>query len=85
LLARDGVPRSSDQVGHVAKRVKTLVRDGVPDQTIRRALELMHERDLNPSVLPSLIAEATRGPRRDREHVADVLLRHAIEQGGGSE
>jgi hypothetical protein len=56
--------------------VKELADDGVPAHTIRRALELMHERRLNPSTLPSLIPEAHAGPgRHGREHVADRMMR----------
>jgi hypothetical protein len=76
LLAADGVPRVDDLVRHVAKWVKRLVDQGVPDATIRRALELMYERDLHPSTLPTLIPEASRGPRRrGREPLADRMLR----------
>jgi hypothetical protein len=77
LLAGDGVPRSSDQVGHVARRVKRLVDDGVPAGVIRRALELMHERRQNPATLPSFVTEATLGPRRDWEHPVDRQFREA--------
>jgi hypothetical protein len=81
LLKADGVPRSDDQVGHVAKRVRKLVDDGVPAQTITEALRLMHEKQLNPSTLPSLITEATLGPRRDNEHPADRMARVLREAG----
>jgi hypothetical protein len=74
LLRANGLPIPSRQVGHVARQVGELFDDGVPPETIARALDLMHERRLNPATLPSLITEAAAGPG-SREHPADRMLR----------
>jgi hypothetical protein len=77
-LRANGIPVPRRLVGQVAHQVGELVRDGVPAETIARALDLMHERRLNPSTLASLIPEAAAGPGT-REHPADQLLREVLE------
>jgi hypothetical protein len=82
-LRAEGIPVPRKQVGHVAGMVGELARDGVPAETIERALELMHERRLHPSTLASLVIEAAAGPG-SREHPADQLydqLRHKLGEG----
>jgi hypothetical protein len=70
------VPR--DLTGKAALFVGRLIEDGVAEETIARAIELVVERRLDPSSLPSLVPEAQVGPgsrNRRSEHVADRLLR----------
>jgi Helix-turn-helix domain len=79
LLKASGSPAPRRLVGQVAHQVGELVSEGVPAETIERALRIMLERRLNPSTLPSLIPEAAAGPARrrrsGREHVVDELFR----------
>jgi hypothetical protein len=76
-----GEPAPERLVGQVARQVDELRRDGVSSPTIARALVLMVEKRLGPATLPSLVAEAAAGPRRDREHPADRLVRDLLEDG----
>jgi hypothetical protein len=61
--------------GQTAGQVGELLREGQPAQVVARALELLVERRLHPSTLPSLIPEAIAGPgkRAEREHPVDAL------------
>lgn len=81
LLRANGSPAPRRLVGQVAKQVGELAREGIPGELIRRALELLFERRLNPAVLPSLIPEASAGPRAG-EHIADRLYRQSLEEAG---
>jgi hypothetical protein len=63
--ARDtGVDPPKRVVGQVASEIGNLLREGQPPERIQRALQLLVERRLNPSTLPSLILEAGAGPAR---------------------
>jgi hypothetical protein len=57
-----GEPAPRRLVGQVAREVGQLVRDGVSAPTIRRCLQLLLERRLNPTTLASLVPEAAAGP-----------------------
>jgi hypothetical protein len=46
--------------GATAREVKVLVKEGHDERYIRRALELLTEKGLNPASLPSLVVEAQR-------------------------
>jgi hypothetical protein len=74
-----GEPAPRRLVGHVARQVGELLRDGVSPPTIARALDLMLDKEVGPSVLPALVHEARSGPRRDREHPATAAYRLAHE------
>jgi hypothetical protein len=76
-----GEPAPKRLVGHVANQVDEMLREGVSAPTLARTLGLLIERRLHPSTLPSLVAEAAAGPRRDREHPADRLVRDLLEDG----
>lgn len=59
-----GAPAPKRLVGQVARQVGELVKEGLTSDVIRKALELLVERRLNPASLPSLVPEAAAGPRR---------------------
>jgi hypothetical protein len=76
-----GVDPPKRLIGQTARQVGELLREGQPAQVVARALELLVERRLHPSTLPSLIPEAIAGPgkRAEREHPVDALVREAFE------
>jgi hypothetical protein len=67
--------------GQVARHVGELVAEGYPAETIAEALRLMIAARQHPATLSSFILEAQAGPRRRHEHVADIVLRAALEDG----
>jgi hypothetical protein len=78
-----GVEPPRRLVGQVARQVGELVAEGQPVEAIAGALALLAEkRHLGPGALPSLIPEAVAGPSGRREHIADRLLREAVEEAG---
>lgn len=60
------LPRQSK--GAAAQQVGKLVREGIEPRWIRRALELLTEKGLNPASLPSLVVEAQREGQRNGKH-----------------
>lgn len=80
-----GAPTPRRLVGLVAKEVGDLLGEGIPPRIVRRAVELLVERpQLGPSVLPTLIPEAARGPgrRAQPEHEVDARVREAFAETG---
>ena len=61
--------------GHIAREVKKLLDEGQDGLVVRKAVMLLVERRMNPSVLPSLILEAAAGP---------AVRRRTLEQRDGA-
>lgn len=76
-----GAPAPKRLVGQVARQVGELVKEGLTADVIRKALELLVERRLNPAALPSLVPEAAAGPRQPAKvprAAADAYRRDSV-------
>ncbi len=55
-----------DVLGHLGRKIRTLLGEGFSPDDIRTALERLRAKGLHPSVLPSLVNEVVNAPSAPR-------------------
>jgi hypothetical protein len=68
----------------VGQQLKRLADEGIPSETLERALRRMVDRNAQPSLLPDLVVDVQSPPPVSRwEHPVDRELRTALDLGLG--